>query len=172
MLHVEVVLCGLFNDDVVDGQIPWPIVGHAVETNIVSARAGSLKHARGLFKLFVGDHHHGHRRFRHCRRIGTCTSFHFQVKVIDMPGGIPEGNSVIIASRHVDFLVDPYVGVIGGVHVPVASMRFPATGRIVIWDGDAGLPATVANPAHRGLVYRVTIFKSLVDKHLCEGTSC
>lgn len=89
--------------------------------------------------------------------------------MVDMPGGIPEGHTVVVSSRYVDFLINPNVSVIGGIHVPVASMRFSAAGFVVVRDGDTGLPAAVANPTRRSLTYRIIIFKSLVDKHLGKG---
>ena len=45
LLHIEMVLPCLLDDDVIDGQVPRPIVGHAVEAHIIGAGTCGLEHA-------------------------------------------------------------------------------------------------------------------------------
>ena len=132
-----------------------------------------MEHARGLLELLIVHIDLRHSGNRHGRGGGVGAGLHLQVEVVDMPGGVPERHAIVVASRHVDFLIGPHVSIIGGVHIPVARMGFTASGHVIVRDGDAGLPAVVAaDPAHRGLVDNISVLKGLVDQHLSEGTSC
>ena len=172
LLHIEVILLGLFNHHVIDREIPRHVGGDAVEAHIESARVGGLEHCRGVFKLLVGDLELRHHRDRHRGGIGISAGFDFEVEMVNVPGGVPERDAVVAARRHVDFLVDPHVGVIAGIHIPVAGMGFPPAGDVIVGDGDTGFPsAVVADPSHGGLIHSVSCFKSLIHKNLSECAS-
>ena len=132
----------------------------------VSCRCG-LENSRNLLIFSVVDDKHRYNINCHIRRIGVCSGFDFKVEVVGMPCNIPERNAIVFACRHLNLFVCPNIGVICGVHVPVAGMWLASACNVIVRDGDAGLPSVIAaNPAYRRLVDRVASLKSFIHNDL------